>query len=280
MLQHSPAARLYAPSGPVFSRMVFAGGTANFAHGFLHGCPDEEKALAILASSELRPREMERQDRAFLAPVKGRTYLTPDLDYVMSYILGGDMAGCDPSGAEMLIQRHGRYGYLYQAALDLDDAIENSQPDEDFVGRAYCHALDIAKGKDVGFYKDDLFARNLFAPESRGIATSIRLHGDQFLTPLQRRNAALGFMAHQAAAGKRMLKTMPRTIQVSLMMLGAAIAHDGPVPVARAWRFDRKLIPNLAKDGSNLFELAEELELPDPAPDQHLDAGPASSPGP
>jgi hypothetical protein len=80
------------------------------------------------------------------------------------------------------------------------------------------------------------------------------------MTPKQWDGAIFGYIAAQASGGKRFLKVMTDADKHWLISCGAHVAYQGPIVPDQAWRFDKQKTPQLAKDGSNFFALAEQVK--------------------
>lgn len=220
-----------------------------------HGTRDEAAAMAILACGEIRPGHL-TQGRGHLSPVAGRVYLSPCPRYGAVYALGGDFIG-HQMGAGRIAER-GRHGYLFACdAADLADP----QPDEDSVGefvtRHTQRVWDTARvpwrylGLHPKFDEDDDMVLRLSV--YRAIQAA--------MTPRQFAMAADGIISGQASGGRRALKALGRRHKDLLIAWGAHVAHLGPIRPTACWRIDRRRSAEIAKDASNLFEIAEPLRM-------------------
>lgn len=54
---------------------------------------------------------------------------------------------------------------------------------------------------------------------------------------------------------------MPRWMMDRLIQWGAHVAHDGPAKPSECWRIDKKRCRELMPDGSNFFEIAEQVPM-------------------
>lgn len=161
-----------------------------------------------------------------MAPVKGRTYVTPTIAYAAIYAMGGSMAGS--TWREEFIQDDPN-GYLFViSGTDLGDI----QPDEDSVGEM-------------------LFEDN--AP------SWLKWHGDKYLSDNIRRKGKDGEYAYYSKAGKILLKHLSDREKMALIDLGAHVAVEGSVPFQQCWEFPKNRTKDLAKDGSNFFDLSKRI---------------------
>ena len=203
---------------------------------YYHGTPSKEAAESILQSG-IQPPDLSSRQGA-LTPVQGKVYITPDISYAQIYAIGGDLAGSD---ASRMIQNYGQFGYLF--VID-GDKLGDVQPDEDSVGEMVHNdeiswLSDMARyyleeepyddeGQDLGYY-------NLY-------------------------DAVMGGEYDAwATAGKFLLDEMSDTEKQKLIDAGAHIANTGVLIPSKAYRIDRGLTQQLKSDGSNFFDLAEEM---------------------
>lgn len=232
---------------------------------FYHGTPNEETAKKILESEELRPNDASQE---LMSPVEGRVYLTPSLEYVLSYILGAHPS-CGPG---MLCKRGGRYGYLFTVpGKNLVDIV----PDEDFIGEL------IGKNKPSWLQNEfrqmtDMYWRE-FEHLSRQafealfeVAVEDAEECDEEPPDKETMWIKYDFIEHLAdgaypevaEGGKFFLEHVDEDTLIELLeeLHDEAVSHDGPVAFSECWRFDKKRVRELAKDGSNFFEIAERCE--------------------
>ena len=203
---------------------------------YYHGTPSKEAAESILRSG-IQPPDLSSRQGA-LTPVQGKVYITPDISYAQIYAIGGHLAGSD---ASRMIQNYGQFGYLF--VID-GDKIGDVQPDEDSVGEMihneeFSWLSDMARyyleeepyddeGQDLGYY-------NLY-------------------------DAVMGGEYDAwATAGKFLLDEMSDNEKQKLIDAGAHIANTGVLIPSKAYRIDRGLTQQLKSDGSNFFDLAEEM---------------------
>jgi len=236
---------------------------------FYHGTSNTKVGKKIIQDGELRPAEASYD---FIAPVPGRVYLTPSLDYVSAYVCGGV---CDSNKVKTLIKRGGQYGYLFVVkGQDLSDLV----PDEDILGNSLAankpswlreefeRLLDEHRNEYESMHDQALSdAMEIAAEEEEdpdGFDPEFYSQWYSFLD-----NVYAGAFPEMAMAGKFLLKYLEEEELITLMEEMSsggnkwnAISHDGPVKFSEAWKFDKKLAPKLKKDGSNFFELAERVK--------------------
>lgn len=200
---------------------------------YYHGTPKEESGLGILRQG-IKPGQTKEVNA--LTPVKGKVYITPDLELAVTYILGGYLMGKEIPDQ---IQRNGRYGFLFVVR---GDDLRDVQPDEDSVGEM------VSKGK-VDWLND--MAResliNEFPIEKDDLGR------DLFDMVMD------GEYSAWAEAGKILVDEMTDQQKLELISLGAHIAHEGVIKPFQAWKFDKTLTPKLDEKASNFFILANRV---------------------
>ena len=227
---------------------------------FYHGTSDDESGHGILQNG-IVPGNTSHA-RGHTTPMAGRSYLTTDLRYGVIYCIGGNMLGySDPSYLINKTGRHGRpsqYGWLF--VVSGDRLLDDIMPDEDSVGEAAHYAEMILNGKA------EESAYHQHAPLFRGLLQADRQwlryfhhNAKSSMTPRQWKDAMYGLISAQASGGKRFLKRMNDTDKLNLINAGAHVAYRGPVIPNEAWRFDKMNTPELEKDGSNFWDLADKV---------------------
>ncbi len=243
------------------------------ARAFYHGTPSEETANKILESQELRPGEAEDDPKGYdadasMLPMAGRVYLSPDLPLVLSHVLGAHPS-CPP---DVLCKRGGRYGYLFVVpGASLGDVL----PDEDTVGELLCSKelpwLNEAYATVTDMYWQEFnYITSLIA---RGEWKAMQEEPED-MEDWEKNMDEEEYVEHYdfndmlmsctypeiSVAGKFFLshangRTLGRLMDEKLK----AVSHRGATPFSQAWRFDKKRVRELTKDGSNFFELAERV---------------------
>jgi len=214
---------------------------------YYHGSTGEKtagSAEGALKDGFLRGRAV--QQRSKLAPVVGRVYLTPSVEYAQIYALGGVLAGRDipPSS----IERNGRYGYIFVVP---ETELRDPWPDEDAVGELVSD----------GLLKEDTYRYRL-GECPRWLVRLAEYH----LTPAQltRMRSLYAEYADNAAVGKKLVKKMTPEQRAELVARGWAVASLGPVRFTEVWRIDKTRSAELREDGSNFFDIAERVPLQNP----------------
>lgn len=227
---------------------------------YYHGTSNTEVGQQIIQSGELRPGETGHES---MAPVPGRVYLTPSLDYVSAYVCGG-VCGSNP--VEWLVERGGRYGYLFVIkGSDLVDLL----PDEDVIGTMLCKDVFREEFEDLTHQNQRAF------DDMSDEALSDAIEGEREEDPdFDAGYYSMDYSFLQdlyecsfpevALAGKFVLDYADDELVVEMLEYlegdqQSALSHEGSVRFSEAWRFDKQLAPKLAKDGSNFFELAERV---------------------
>ena len=208
---------------------------------YYHGTPKEANAKSIMANGIKVPDLSTRSGN--LKPVEGKVYITPKISYASIYAIGGSIAGSKAS--EWMLKDYGQYGYLF--VID-GQQLKDIQPDEDSIGEMIFNGVETQED-----WLDDL-ARDELQYEDYD-------DDDQDLGYNSLYDAVMGGEYDAwAAAGKIVLGSMTDEEKLELIDLGAHIAHTGNLMPKETWRFDRNLTVELAKDGSNFFDLAERIQ--------------------
>ena len=210
---------------------------SDLAQVYYHGTPKEENAKSIMANGINAPDLSTRS--GYLKPVEGKVYITPKISYASIYAIGGDIAGSD---ASRMIENYGQYGYVF--VID-GQQLKDIQPDEDSVGEMVYN--------ERYYWLDDLAEEYLMDEEY-----------DDYGMDLGYRSLYHAIMGGEydawAAGGKILLDVMDDEQTFELIDDGAHVAHAGNLTPKETWRFDRNRTVDLAKDGSNFFDLAERIQ--------------------
>ena len=205
---------------------------------YYHGTPKEENAKSIMATGINAPDLSTRS--GYLKPVEGKVYITPKISYASIYAIGGSMAGHKVS--DWMIKDYGQYGYVF--VID-GQQLKDIQPDEDSIGEM------ISNGE--ADWLDDLARDALEYEDYDDEGQDLGYNGLY--------DAVMGGEYDAwASAGKIVLDSMTDEQKLELIDLGAHVAHTGNLMPKETWRFDRNLTVELAKDGSNFFDLAERIQ--------------------
>ena len=205
---------------------------------YYHGTPKEENAKSIMATGINVPDLSTRS--GYLKPVEGKVYITPKISYASIYAIGGSMAGHKVS--DWMLKDYGQYGYVF--VID-GQQLKDIQPDEDSIGEM------ISNGE--ADWLDDLARDALEYEDYDDEGQDLGYNGLY--------DAVMGGEYDAwASAGKIVLDSMTDEQKLELIDLGAHVAHTGNLMPKETWRFDRNLTVELAKDGSNFFDLAERIQ--------------------
>jgi len=219
------------------------------ADTYYHGTKTEEQAMGLWESG-IKPDLWETNpdyDGSTLArPIEGRVYVTKNLGYALHYALGAAMAGSDTPYNKKLIEKHGQYGYM---AVIPGSELKEVHADEDQIGEAVHDAFKYKSMKwlqelaadhlDVDFEEesdDGPIANNLLDQVKDG-------NYDAYI-----------------AAGKILMDELTPEMHLEIIREYGNIAHEGSLMPSELWQIDRNLIPDLAKDGSNFFDLAVKIK--------------------
>ena len=203
---------------------------------YYHGTPSKEAAESILRSG-IQPPDLSSRQGA-LTPVQGKVYITPDISYAQIYAIGGDLAGND---ASRMVETYGQFGYMF--VID-GNKLSDIQPDEDSVGEMI-HDGEVSWLSDMARYYLD---EEPYDDEG------------QDLGYYSLYDAVMGSEYDAwATAGKFLLDEISDSQKQKLIDAGAHIANTGVLIPSKAYRIDRNKTQQLKRDGSNFFDLAEEI---------------------
>ena len=205
---------------------------------YYHGTRSDEHAKSIMKDGAIKPPDL--SDRSGpLRPVDGMVYITPSISYAQMYALGGNMAG---HGTSQLEEQHGRYGYVFAIA---GKELSNIHPDEDSIG-------EMIHNKDIPWL--DHMARYYLEEEpydDEGQGLGYHSLYDAVMG---------GEFDAMATAGRYLVDVMSNEEKLSLIDMGADIAHEGPLKPMAVYRLDRRKSKLLKRDGSNFFDIAEKIK--------------------
>ena len=211
-----------------------------YYHGFSH-----EKSLQGILAHGIQPPDL--SDRSGnLRPVEGKVYITPHLEYAITYCLGANTVGHKMS--DHAIENYGQFGYL--CVVD-GKQVHDIQPDEDDIGKfihddTFDWLTDMAWSELRTEEYDDTY-EDEDGNEISNIKTMMRAVLD-------------GEYDAWAAAGKLLLPVLTDDEKLELIDAGAHIAHGGELIPDEIWKFNKRLSQDLKHDGSNFFELAERIK--------------------
>jgi len=223
---------------------------------FWHGGPGYA-IRNIARSGYVHPSNPEGKARGYMAPVKGRAYLTRDLGYAIIYALGAAVVGdeIDPGMAKH-VTKDDTEGGVVQVRPDPKKLV----PDEDWLGEVASDGLlaELApKGLGSRSKKENV---ELFQSIRYAIKPILDKMRDLYA---RRGDIALLEYANWARFGKQIARILLRHGTPQAVLDAAPnLSHDGPLPVVQAWVFDKvRDNPKLKKDGSNFFRVAKEVPV-------------------
>lgn len=229
---------------------------------FYHGTDSEPRAQTILTQG-IQPREVSMPDQAksrgFLAPAKGRVYLTTDIGYAAIYGLGAAMFGHEDPNGRLQKDRDGNpspYGYIF--AINGKDINGDVVPDEDSIGEILCDLYEYEEARSnlakltpdhPNFkYLTPMYERTIERgknepinqPDAQSVRYELQYLASRYLTARQKENLTSFEVAHQAAIGKKLQKYLSADTVRWMLDHGAHAAHTGAIHPTRAWRFLKK----------------------------------------
>jgi hypothetical protein len=209
---------------------------------YYHATPDDKAGKSIFKDGLIIPRPG-KAGKAYQSPRKDFVYMSPQLYYAAIYALGGVYMG--HNYPEDHWRGRGRYGYIF--LVHKGDLI-GVEPDEDDVGEMATADMD-KRGPDWLKSMAEWDAKPTLARDPKWAKRE------------KLRRAKDGEMAYQSLIGKQLLKRLSDNQKEFLMnMSGVNIANRGPVGFDAAWRLDKSRAPEIAKDGSNVLEIAERIK--------------------
>ena len=215
----------------------------DFAKTYYHGT-DNDKAAKKILKKGIQPPEVVYQ--TLMSPVKGKVYLTPDLEYALIYSIRANMIGRElPSS---FIKPGTEYAYLF---VIKGKELKDIQPDEDSIGEmiyklaGYRTPSKLGGGTYIESDTDFKWLWNMAKKE---------------LTPRQFEKVIDGEAAYWAAAGKKLVKKMTNDQKWQLIDAGSHIAHTGSLKIKEAWKMHKNDNVKLKKDGSNFFKVAKRIK--------------------
>lgn len=226
---------------------------------YYHGTSNETFAEGILRDGikpdQLHSGQSTKTTRGMMDPVAGRAYVTPSLHYGIIYAIGGNILGTNCY--DKFPMKNGPYGFLF--IVNGSELVGDIQPDEDSVGEFIENHT--KGGKMVWDGRSGQRTPYAFDPDGVDDFAKERVWRNirAGMTPKQFQDAAEGEVASQASGGKRALKKLPVQDMLDLIRWGAHVAHQGGIKPAECWRIDKLRTKELAKDGSNFFEIAERI---------------------
>lgn len=211
---------------------------------FYHATSDAKAGEAILRDLFIEPSNPEGS-RGYMVPRAGYAYISPSLKTAAIHALGGYVMGDDYEswGAHTPFGKGSQYGYIFEVS---GSEFGDVDPDEDFVGELLSLAW-----RDEGYS----FAEWLIPLAKK------------YLSEYMIDHAVSGELMYQAKSGKILLRHMDDRQKEELMAYAptehekyppvATLAHKGGLLVQRAWKLDKTKSAEIARDGSNVLEIAD-----------------------
>jgi len=207
---------------------------------YYHGTPNTNAGKKIIRGGVLKPGDIPNFEDDYtgsrIVPMAGRVYLTSSLAKALEYATGATTPAT---------YNKGQYGYLFLIA---GSALTDVVPDEDVAGEFVCRGTFPwlnAKAEEVYEDNEEEILDTLDPEESYGYDFWERLERCEF--------------DEVATIGKYLLYYLTDAEVATLLSRTDSVAHDGPVKISEAWRFDKKRVRELKPDGSNFFDLAKRI---------------------
>lgn len=176
----------------------------------------------------------------YQSPLAGRSYLTKDLGYALIYALGGDMVGYQGNDPHYL---DGPEGGIVLVSPNEETLI----PDEDWLGEKFTSGFQGASNSIYETLKNQQALSQVFQNMQK-----------------QNKNK-LWEMSYQSMIGKMAIRILMKYNPSYLKELAKeshSLSHEGNLKVLKAWVFDKaKDNPKFKKDGSNFFDIAQEIPV-------------------
>lgn len=229
----------------------------NFTQPLYHGTSSKTKGESILNDGIIKAPDLNGRPNTFLRPILGRVYITPKLEFVMSYVLGANVAGSDhfePGQFGNKEYQEEPWGYLF--VID-EKELNDVQYDEDTVGELiftlWRTKFKVSEDKQPFFKKPTV--------EEIHFLDWVKKH----LHPKMFNKILEGEYNYWAKAGKMLLKIMPTNMKEWMMEnlksdSQEAYSNSGDLLFKEAWKFDKIKTKQLKRDGNNFFQLAERIK--------------------
>lgn len=199
---------------------------------YYHGTWQDRYAKRIMKEG-IQPPDLSIGKKNMFTPVKGKVYITPNIEYALIYALGANMIGSDSimPGWKM---EGAKYMWIFViAGTELLDI----EPDEDAVGEMVYNQtpswlVSLAKSK---------------------------------LTSNQYQKVMDGEYKYWAATGKKLNKIMSDKQKLELIGIAGggmqgAIAHAGALKPKETWKMLKTDNYKLKTNGSNFFKIAKKVK--------------------
>ena len=220
---------------------------------YYHGTSKKEKGESILRDGCIRAPDLSKTHEHFTRPIPGNVYMSPSINFVMSYVLGGNIAGNDyfePGQHGEQQYKQEPFGYLF--AIDGTELVD-IQMDEDSIGEILS---DIGTEIEMHRFKK--------GPNPTDKEIWLFNWAKSILSPTMMKKIMECEYIYWAKGGKILLKRMDQDMKrwvLDNFALGEiqGISHTGNIKWKEAWKFDKIKTKQLKSDGSNFFSLAERV---------------------
>ena len=248
----------------------------NNSNVYYHGTDSEQAAINIMQNG-IQPRNVVEPDyrgRSWMAPPKGRVYITPSLAYAAIYALGANAFGSSFPN----VLKNGEYGYIFEVSGA--QLAGDVQPDEDSIGETLykawlyfdaVHRLERIEagsvprsGSELDNLKDrvaEMGREPINAPGNESIRDGLLSLAKQKLTDGQIKRVRHGEYAEWARSGKKLQKYLPDSIAQALLSWGAHVSHSGSVIPTRAWKF-KKIDAEGISSPNDVMQICDEIPIP------------------
>lgn len=209
----------------------------------------KEKTLKVPTKELLLKKYKTTEDEGTSVPVRGRVYVTKDLGYALMYAIGANMVGHESDVA--VYKRLWKEGGI----VVVEPKVESLYPDEDWVGEQFLDA----------YYNDDFDGKvyNLIRDALEDCNKRLLLEIENLRYEDDEGKYAWSSVDHHIKYGKKIiycLENLKPEVMAEVASHAPNLSHAGDLEVKEAWVFDvKKVNPELKKDGSNFFELAEQI---------------------
>ena len=226
---------------------------------YYHGTSKTSNGEQILKDGFLKPGNINKKVGASLTPLMNGIYLTPDIQYVVPYVLGGKYAG-SKFWKDWTATMGDPYGFLF-IVKNID--ISKCVPDEDFLGNALNYIINNKQMEYNSHYSDyDEDVINNFNKLSFDFKRNLIAVSKQILTPLQFQKISNSQCHYDTLAltGKKLIKSgISKDILKKIIDLGSSVVSFDKIEIDKAYKFDKQKTEFLKNDGSNLIELSEKI---------------------
>lgn len=223
---------------------------------YYHGTKFFASAQSILKNG-IHPPDLSKRS-GYLKPVEGKVYITDDIGYAIMYAIGGNFAGTDHFQRSDYFweQMPEKYGYLFVIdGVQLVDV----QPDEDSVGE-FLRLVLLNDPNAKNHYKlegiNNAFKKAL--DDQKLVQTVFGLANTHLANSTLKR-VKDGEYIYYAKSGKVLLKRLSDSDKLKMVEYGFHVAHGGAIFPKQAWRLSLRKVEELNRDGSNFFQLAEQI---------------------